>query len=199
MSGREPVAVAIRYGIWLETAARQWWAFWTRPRNSMAGLITTEDVVTPTGRQPNLVSRAQGLEASASTGSDERARGIGKAGRFRPVVNFHSSGSGDALLLLNGWTASGLLWPDRWLRDLEARFRVIRIDNRGSGWSRSAPTPYDIGDLADDAAAVLRGLGVESATVLGLSMGGAIAQELALRYPRLVSALVLVGTRPLPA
>jgi pimeloyl-ACP methyl ester carboxylesterase len=113
------------------------------------------------------------------------------------VVNFHCSGSGDALLLLlNGWTASGLVWPDRWLRELEAGFRIIRVDNRGSGWSRSAPAPYDISDLADDAAAVLRTLHVEKAMVLGLSMGGAIAQELAIRHPRLVSALVLAGTRP---
>jgi pimeloyl-ACP methyl ester carboxylesterase len=194
LSGREPVAVAIQFGIWLEAAVRRWWAFWMRPWESM-GLTTADDVIVMAERQSALVSRVHELEDTAGTASAERGMSPGNA-RRRPVVNFRSSGGGDALLLLNGWTASGLVWPGRWIRDLEARFRVIRVDNRGSGWSRTAPAPYDIGDLADDAAAVLRALHVEKATVLGLSMGGAIAQELALRHPRLVSALVLVGTRP---
>ncbi len=114
----------------------------------------------------------------------------------RPVVNWHESGSGPVLLLLNGWTASGLLWPAQWLRRLERAFHVIRIDNRGTGWSRSAPRPFTVGDLADDARDVLRARGIDRATVLGLSMGGMIAQELALRYPGYVERLVLVATMP---
>jgi pimeloyl-ACP methyl ester carboxylesterase len=100
------------------------------------------------------------------------------------------------LLLLNGWTASGIMWPGEWLRQLERRFRVIRIDNRGSGWSRNAPAPFTIGDMADDAAAVLRATGVDQATVAGLSMGGMIAQELAVRHPDRVSRLVIMASRP---
>jgi len=115
----------------------------------------------------------------------------------RPAVHFHEGGEGrDVLLLINGWTASGLVWPIDWVRRLEEHYRVIRIDNRGSGWSRTAPMPCTITDLAEDAAAVLRQRRARRATVLGLSMGGMIAQELAARRPDLVERLFLVGTRP---
>ncbi|MET8430433.1 alpha/beta hydrolase [Nocardia sp. NPDC004860] len=114
----------------------------------------------------------------------------------RPVVHWHESGAGEVVLLLNGWTASGLVWPTAWINELSGRYRVVRVDNRGSGWSRSAPSPFTIAELADDAAAVLSFLGVRSAIVLGYSMGGMIAQELALRYPGIVRKLVLVGTKP---
>jgi 3-oxoadipate enol-lactonase len=128
----------------------------------------------------------------------ERSNGRGwaaVAGRRLPVF-WHEAGKGAPVLLLNGWTASGLLWPRGWLQRLEAGHRVVRIDNRGTGWSRTAAAPFTIGDMADDAAAVLRATGAGPATVLGLSMGGMIAQELAIRHPGLVRRLVLVGTRP---
>lgn len=127
-----------------------------------------------------------------------RSNGAGWAavtGR-RPPVFWHETGDGPPVLLLNGWTASGLLWPGRWLHGLEQNHRVLRVDNRGTGWSRTAPAPFTIADMADDAAAVLRATGARPATVLGLSMGGMIAQELAIRHPGLVERLVLVGTRP---
>lgn len=127
----------------------------------------------------------------------ESAAGLaGKRGRRRPLVNWHEGGSGPALLLLNGWTASGLAWPEGWVRALEERFRVIRVDNRGTGWSRSARAPYTLADLADDARDVLRACDVEGATVLGISMGGMIAQELAMRHPTVVQRLILVATAP---
>jgi pimeloyl-ACP methyl ester carboxylesterase len=113
-----------------------------------------------------------------------------------PVAFWHEGGAGPVVLLLNGWTASGLAWPGEWLARLERRHRVVRVDNRGTGWSRMAPAPFTIADMADDAAEVLRGIGAGPAIVLGLSMGGMIAQELAVRHPQLVEQLVLVGTRP---
>ncbi|RNL62847.1 alpha/beta hydrolase [Nocardioides marmoriginsengisoli] len=111
-------------------------------------------------------------------------------------VHWREGGHGEPLLLLNGWTASGLAWPADWIRGLEKSFRVIRIDNRGAGWSRLAPAPFTMAQLADDAHGVLQECGVKRATVMGLSMGGMIAQELALRHPDAVGRLFLVGTRP---
>ena len=98
------------------------------------------------------------------------------------AANWFSRGEGEAVLLINGWSASGIAWPAAWLDELTGRYRVIRLDNRGTGWSRTAPTPFTIGDLADDARDVLKAAGVRRARVLGLSMGGMIAQELALRH-----------------
>ncbi|WP_019874094.1 alpha/beta hydrolase [Sporichthya polymorpha] len=144
-----------------------------------------------------LVDLGIRVERCARAPGDGARRGVAAVlGRASAPVHWHDGGSGKPLLLLNGWTASGLLWPSDWLADLEQRHRVLRMDNRGAGWSRSAPAPFTVADLADDAAAVLRAGGVESAIVLGFSMGGMVAQELALRHPDLVTGLVLVGTRP---
>jgi pimeloyl-ACP methyl ester carboxylesterase len=111
-------------------------------------------------------------------------------------IHHHDGGAGPALVFLNGWTASGLVWPRRLITALERDHRVIRIDNRGSGWSRHAPRPYTISDLACDARGIIDGLGLVAPTIVGLSMGGMIAQELAMRWPDRVGRLLLMGTRP---
>lgn len=126
----------------------------------------------------------------------ERRMSTRVTSRRRPRVFWYEGGQGPVLLLLNGWTASGRMWPAAWVADLERRFTVVRVDSRGTGLSRTAPAPFTMRDLADDAADVLRSLTEEPALVLGLSMGGMIAQELALRHPRLVRHLLLVSTRP---
>jgi 3-oxoadipate enol-lactonase len=146
---------------------------------------------------PTTAQRRERLERDARAAlRNGQAAAVDPLRRREPRVFWHEAGEGPAVLLLNGWTASGLLWPGQWLRRLEERSRVLRIDNRGAGWSRTAPAPFTIGDMADDAASVLRATGAAPATVVGMSMGGMIAQELAVRHPSLVERLVLVATRP---
>jgi pimeloyl-ACP methyl ester carboxylesterase len=82
------------------------------------------------------------------------------------------------------------------VRALERDFRVIRVDNRGSGYSRFAQMPFTLPDLADDVAAVLDELETDRAMVAGMSMGGMIAQEFALRQSSRLAGLVLIATRP---
>lgn len=113
-----------------------------------------------------------------------------------PEVFWREAGRGPAVVLLNGWSASGLAWPRAWVRELERGFRVVRVDNRGSGYSRFAQAPFTVEDMADDVAAVLDVAELDSATVLGFSMGGMVAQEFAVRHAERLDGLVLVATRP---
>lgn len=124
------------------------------------------------------------------------ARRSAVAAPFGQLPNFHIGGRGPGLVLLNGWTASGLVWPTAMVGALERNFTVVRIDNRGSGWSRQMPRPFTIGDLAADAERVIDSLAMTRPIVVGLSMGGMIGQELAMRAPAKVGQLVLLGTRP---
>jgi 3-oxoadipate enol-lactonase len=114
----------------------------------------------------------------------------------KPEIYWRHGGRGPALVLINGWSASGLAWPRTWVRALERDFRVIRVDNRGSGYSRFAQMPFTLPDLADDVAAVLDELETDRAMVAGMSMGGMIAQEFALRQSSRLAGLVLIATRP---
>jgi 3-oxoadipate enol-lactonase len=171
----EPVAVAMKVGIRHEAAVRR-------------ALATAGDIGSAVISRATVNKRGR---RRVNTGVFE-----GEVAKARPVVHWRQSGNGPPLLLLNGWTASGLAWPNQWLSRLEESYDVIRIDNRGSGWSRSAPWPFTIEDLADDARDVLDDSATEPAAVLGISMGGMIAQELAIRHSDVVGKLVLVATRP---
>jgi pimeloyl-ACP methyl ester carboxylesterase len=109
---------------------------------------------------------------------------------------FDQSGAGEPPLLLVqglGYTA------DMWhliLAGLSAPRRTIRFDNRGVGRSDLPDGEWSMEDMADDAVRVLDAIGVERAHVMGISMGGVIAQEIALRHRDRVSGLVLGCTHP---
>jgi 3-oxoadipate enol-lactonase len=79
---------------------------------------------------------------------------------------------------------------------LGERYRLVLLDNRGIGESDAPPGPYTTADLADDVVAVLDDTGIETAAVLATSLGGMVGQELAIRHPERVDALVLVCTTP---
>ena len=110
-------------------------------------------------------------------------------------MEYETAGGGEPLLLING------LGSDRseWLFQLPAfaeRFLVVTFDNRGCGGSDVPPGPYTTARMADDAAALLEHLGAGPANILGVSLGGMIAQEVALRHPHRVRKLVLACTAP---
>src|SRR3712207_5539058 len=102
-------------------------------------------------------------------------------------------GDGPALLLVPGIPAISSDWFP-FAERLAERFRVVVYDNRGSGRSDAPLGPYTVPQLARDAVAVLDALGIERAHVFGVSLGGMIAQELALGFPGRVERLVLGGT-----
>jgi 3-oxoadipate enol-lactonase len=145
------------------------------------------------GRNPVVAAT---FDAAIRSEAAARACRPELACRSRPPINVHDGGSGPAVVLINGWTASGLVWPASLVAALEREHRVVRIDNRGTGWSRHAPRPYTIHDLAGDARRVIDDLALVRPTVVGISMGGMIAQELAMSWPDRVGRLVLLGTRP---
>ena len=103
---------------------------------------------------------------------------------------YETSGEGYPLLLIMGLGGDLTGW---WAQTpaFEKHFQVIAFDNRDVGRSSLAKGPYTIKDMADDTIGLLDGLGVDKAHVLGVSMGGAIAQELALNYPERVNKLIL--------
>jgi pimeloyl-ACP methyl ester carboxylesterase len=99
------------------------------------------------------------------------------------------------LLLLQGLGFDRLGW-DPVLSGLRRRFRLLLMDNRGTGASDAAQRAFTVADLARDAVAVLDAAGIERAHVLGVSLGGMTAQELAINHPERVGDLVLCCTAP---
>lgn len=102
-----------------------------------------------------------------------------------------SAANGPPALLVMGLGANGRLWAPVVRRLLAAGYEVIVVDNRGCGRSSTPWRPWTTRTMASDAVAVLDELGVERAHVSGASLGGMIAQELALEFPDRVSTLVL--------
>jgi 3-oxoadipate enol-lactonase len=113
----------------------------------------------------------------------------------RPRLWYERSGDGRPLLLITGFTISSAVF-DPVLELYEPHFDCIRYDNRGSGRSDSPLRPTSMPELAHDAVRLLDALGIPSAHVYGVSMGGMIAQELAIRHPERVLGLVLGATTP---
>ncbi len=101
--------------------------------------------------------------------------------------------TGRLLLLIAGMASDSQSWGSS-APSLAEHFTVICPDNRGTGRSKPADAPVSIERMADDCAALVRSLGYEKVHVLGHSMGGFVAQTLAIRFPELVDRLVLAGT-----
>jgi pimeloyl-ACP methyl ester carboxylesterase len=106
---------------------------------------------------------------------------------------YAEKGEGTPLVFLSGLSGDHGYWMGQ-LRAFSRRYRSLAIDNRDVGQSSYTPRPYTIRDLAGDVADLLDRLQVPPAHVVGLSMGGMIAQELALARPDLVRSLALIST-----
>lgn len=106
-------------------------------------------------------------------------------------LEYYDEGEGPPLLMIRGLGAQCTTWGEAFLDPLREHFGVIRFSNRGTGLSDKPSDPVSVKMLADDGVALLDSLGVERAHVFGVSLGGMIAQELALNHPRRVDRLVL--------
>lgn len=117
-------------------------------------------------------------------------------------LNLWSESFGDprapCILLVMGALNQGIFWPDGFCAQLaSAGFHVVRYDHRDTGLSSKVPylrRPYDLSAMARDAVAILDGYGVAMACIVGLSMGGYIAQILAIEHSARVDSLVLIST-----
>ena len=109
------------------------------------------------------------------------------------ALNFRDEGNGTPVLLIHGVGADLESW-DGVLSHLSLNRRYIRYDQRGHGKSRRTPGPYTLSDLSHDAVALLDHLNIDKAAVIGFSLGGLVAQAIALDHPDRVRCLTLVST-----
>src|SRR3954470_1850852 len=105
--------------------------------------------------------------------------------------HYERGGSGEPLLLIQGMSGTHVAWGRPFREALEESFDVIAFDNRGIGLSGPIEGPFTILEMAEDTAGLLDELGLESAHVVGISMGGMIAQDLALAHPERLRSLTL--------
>jgi len=113
-------------------------------------------------------------------------------------IYYEMHGKGKPVILIMGIGGDSTMWAPYQVSAFSTRFQVIVLDNRDAGRSSKATTSYTIADMADDVAGLMDGLGVERAHILGISMGGMIAQEFALRHPDRLDRLVMTGTGAAP-
>lgn len=106
---------------------------------------------------------------------------------------YRETGQGPPVLLIQGFEMDHRGWA-RILPHLRDRFRCITFDNRDVGQSSRATGPYTPREMARDAVGLLDALGVERAHIVGHSLGGAVAQEVALGWPERVDRLALLST-----
>ena len=110
-------------------------------------------------------------------------------------INFKLMGEGQPLVLIMGLTGSLDWWDPEFLASLAERYRVLIFDNRGAGGTETSDDgEFTIVQMAGDTGGLMEALDIDRAHVLGVSMGGMIAQELALNYPAKVDKLVLAAT-----
>ncbi|HEX8519880.1 MAG TPA: alpha/beta hydrolase [Pseudonocardia sp.] len=138
---------------------------------------------------------------SPTTGSGPTERAVAADPHYTLWVEERGDPGRSTLLLVMGANASGVAWPDALVDRLAERHRVVRYDHRDTGRSTRgfSAHPYAIRDLATDAVAVLDALDVDRAHVVGMSLGGTLAQLLLLDHPRRLRSATLFATSALGA
>jgi len=106
-------------------------------------------------------------------------------------LHYERAGSGEPLVLIQGMSGTHVAWGEPFLALLRESFDVVAFDNRGIGLSAPIDGPFTIAEMAEDTAGLLDQLELESAHVVGISMGGMIAQELALAHAERLRSLTL--------
>jgi 3-oxoadipate enol-lactonase len=109
-------------------------------------------------------------------------------------IYYEMHGEGESLILIMGIGGDSTMWAPYQVPAFSTKYQVIVLDNRDAGRSSKATSSYTIADMADDVAGLLDGLGIERAHILGISMGGMIAQEFALQHPDRLNKMILTGT-----
>lgn len=116
---------------------------------------------------------------------------VAQVGRYE--INYLDEGEGAAVIFIHGLAGDLSAWLPQ-VRALRGRYRVVAFDNRGAGKSTQVDEPVSTLDLAHDTISLMEQLGVAGAHIVGRSMGGAIAQHIALERPDLVRSLVLCAS-----
>ena len=106
-------------------------------------------------------------------------------------LRYEVRGNGAPVALIMGFSGSGRAWSERFLSMMEKQFKLVVMDNRGTGESDKPDVAWTLRDMADDVAAVLDHAKLPKTHIYGISMGGMIAQEYTLAYPNRVDRLVL--------
>ena len=110
-------------------------------------------------------------------------------------IFYDTAGEGDPVLLLMGFGMRGIVWRPQ-IDTLAKQHQVAWYDNRGLGLSSPQRPGFGMAQMAEDALEVADALGWERFHAVGVSMGGMVAQELAIRYPARVRTLALIATQP---
>lgn len=108
-------------------------------------------------------------------------------------IHYEEVGSGPLLILIMGLGADGSLWEQH-VHDYKKHFRCIMPDNRGAGRSDKPEGPYTTRQMAEDIIGLMNVLGIEKTHVSGISMGGAIVQEMAINYPERIKSATIVSS-----
>lgn len=109
-------------------------------------------------------------------------------------IYYEAKGEGFPLVMIQGLSYSLDGWDPRLIEGLSKMFKLVLFDNRGAGRTGVSDREYSMKLFADDTAGLMDALGISKAHILGVSMGGMVAQELVLNYPERVAKLVLCST-----